>query len=307
MNFLKILAEVRNPVLDVLFQLCTYLGQDIIIIVIICILYWCVNKKIGYQIGLTFFASGLGLQALKITFQIPRPWVLDPAFKPVASAVPAATGYSFPSGHTQSATALYFPLALHAKKKSSRIVLSLLFLLVGFSRMYLGCHTPADVLAAIALTLIIGSGIHQLLISLKDTPNENFVIGLIMMIVSFLVFIYAQFLANRGTILIENAMDCCKAAGAGLGFGLGWYLERTYIKFSTTGTMRGKVIRFFIGISVTAFIEFGSKAVLPSGLIFGAFRYFILVLWVVCLYPFLIKKTQKNNLKQAGPEADNYQ
>ena len=94
---------------------------------------------------------------LKITFRIPRPWVLDPQFQAVPSAIPAATGYSFPSGHTQSGTALYGSLALSTKKKWQSIVAVLIFLLIAFSRMYLGCHTPKDVLTAMLISLAAAS------------------------------------------------------------------------------------------------------------------------------------------------------
>ena len=116
MTFLWFLSEHRTPALDKIMQLVTYFGQEIIIIALICALYWCADKRFAYLLGFTYFTAGLCVQTLKITFRIPRPWILDTNFSAVESAVPAATGYSFPSGHTQGATALYFPLALKAKK-----------------------------------------------------------------------------------------------------------------------------------------------------------------------------------------------
>lgn len=67
---------------------------------VLCFFYWCYDKKFARRIGLTYFSSGLVVQNLKIIFRIPRPWILDPDFHPVQSAIPHATGYSFPSGHT---------------------------------------------------------------------------------------------------------------------------------------------------------------------------------------------------------------
>ena len=106
MDFLNLLSQYRTPAGDVFFQGITLLAQETFVVVVICWLFWCSNKKLAYCLGFTYFTSGLLVQGLKITFRVPRPWLLDSAFEPVASAVPGATGYSFPSGNTQSITAL---------------------------------------------------------------------------------------------------------------------------------------------------------------------------------------------------------
>lgn len=109
MTFLWLLEGIRTPFLDKLMQFITYFGQELIIITFICTLYWCVDKRFAYFLGFSYFTAGLAVQTLKITFRIPRPWVLDPDFHAVESAISGATGYSFPSGHTQGATCLVLP------------------------------------------------------------------------------------------------------------------------------------------------------------------------------------------------------
>ena len=161
MTFLWLLEGIRTPFLDKLMQLVTYFGQELIIIAVICTLYWCVDKRFAYLLGFTYFSAGLCVQALKITFRIPRPWILDPEFRAVESALDGATGYSFPSGHTQGATCLFFPLALRTPRLAAKILYVLAFLGIGFSRMYLGCHTPKDVLTSLALSLVIASVIWK--------------------------------------------------------------------------------------------------------------------------------------------------
>ena len=94
-------------------------------------------------------------QFLKILCRVPRPWVKDPNFTIVESAREAASGYSFPSGHTQVAVGLYGGVARVTGKTWLRIAMIVLALLVGLSRMYLGVHTPADVLVSVGIAAVL--------------------------------------------------------------------------------------------------------------------------------------------------------
>lgn len=290
MEFLKFLEGIRIPVLDHFFQLCTYLGQDIPVLIIICILFWCVSKPLAYRIGLSFFSAGLLLQNLKITFRIDRPWILDPSLHPVASAVPAATGYSFPSGHTQGAASLFSTLALNTGKPALKLLFTLIFCTVGFSRMYLGVHTPKDVLAAIAVSLICSFGVHRLFSGLKDDRRSNRKVGLIMGACSLLTICYALLLLNSGTITADYAADCCKAGGAGLGFSLGWYLERTRIRFDPRGALSWQTLKCLVGLLAALLLKTGIKKILGSSIPAEILQYFLLVLWILVVYPAIFKR-----------------
>lgn len=290
MEFLKFLEGIRLPFLDRFFQWCTYLGQDIPILVIICILFWCVSKTLAYQIGLSFFSAGLLLQNLKITFRIDRPWILDPSLHPVASAVPAATGYSFPSGHTQGAASLFSTLGLNTRNRAAQILFTLIFCTVGFSRMYLGVHTPKDVLAAIGISLIGSFGVHRLFGSLKDDWKSNGLVGLVMGLCSIFTICYALFLLDSQTISADYAADCCKAGGAGLGFSLGWYLERTWVRFDPSGKLPFQVLKCLLGLLAALALKAGMKKILGDGIPAEILQYFLLVLWILVLYPAIFQR-----------------
>ena len=112
MELLHYFASVRTPFLTALFQCFTLFGEELVVIIVLCLLYWCFDKDLAYKVSFGFFLSGLLVQGAKVTFRIDRPWIADPQFEAVERAMETATGYSFPSGHTQGAFALYGTLGL---------------------------------------------------------------------------------------------------------------------------------------------------------------------------------------------------
>lgn len=285
MDFLRLLETIRHPFLDMIFQSATYIAQETIVVLIICWLYWCRDKKLAYTLGFTYFLSGLLVQGLKVTFRIPRPWVLDPDFKAVESALPGATGYSFPSGHTQSGTALFSTLGFHARRGPWKFFCFFMIAFIGFSRMYLGVHTPKDVLVSMGLTLAVSACVYFLLADRLDAPtNVNF-FALLLLAICIFLFIYTGILYTGKTVDPEMAADAFKAGGAGLGFAAGYYIERTRICFSMPRTAKEKALRFIAGLFSVAFLLVLFEMTLKKFLVGAVLSYFLLILWIVALYP----------------------
>lgn len=295
MEFLKVLESIRTPLLDRLFLLLTFFGEEVLVLAIICFLYWCYNKRLAYRICFSFFTSGLLVQTLKITFRVPRPWIKDPSFVPVEEAVSTATGYSFPSGHTQCATALYSTFAWNTKKNRNRIICFIIIFSVMLSRMYLGVHTLQDVLVSFGLTLILSYGTNYLINRFELLDKNYKITALILSIISIIVAVYSLILLRGSIIDTKYAADCCKAAGAGIGFSLGWYIESTYIRFDEKAASPSKqVIKFLIGIGIAVLLKVGLKFILGSTIPADMLRYFILVLWITVVYPYLLKRYDSN-------------
>ena len=294
MELLWAISELRSPFGDKLVQMITYLGEELFLISVICALYWCFNKKLATQIGLTFITSGMLVQGLKITFRIPRPWVLDPTFKPVGTAVEAATGYSFPSGHTQSATSLFAPLSFHTKKLLLKLFYVVCFLLVAFSRMYLGVHTLKDVAVAVLLTCSISFFIDKYQDILIDVVKNTKGICLIVLVIGIALCCYSPLLHHFGLIEAHYVDDCYKIAGAAMGFSFAWYLERTKLNFSTQNlTGKEKALRFIIGLTTTAVLYVVPKLFFKGIALWKMLRYFTVIFWIIYAYPYLFTKYKK--------------
>ncbi|MBS6194890.1 MAG: phosphatase PAP2 family protein [Clostridiales bacterium] len=290
METLHFIAQYRNPILDTLFQTLTLVAQETLVVVIICWIYWCSSKKTAYTLGFTYFISGLLVQGLKITFRIPRPWVLDPDFQAVSSALEGASGYSFPSGHTQSGTALFSTLGFTAKKMRTKLLCFLMMLLIGFSRMYLGVHTPKDVLVSLILTFLISLFVFKGLGPHLTDEAHTVKISLGLLAISALLIGYTAALYISRTADLEMAADAFKACGAGFGFAVGYYLERKYIRFELPETGKQKALRFGAGLLSVVLLMVIFELTIKKYLIGDIVSYFILILWIVAIYPALFSR-----------------
>jgi membrane-associated phospholipid phosphatase len=291
MDLLRLIQSIRTPFLDTLIGLITRLGEETIGIVLLCLIFWCVSKKIAYVIGVAFFLSGLTVQGMKICFRIERPWVIDPAFEPVPGAKEYATGYSFPSGHTQSAAAFYGALGSQVKPMAFKIILFAIPVLVAFSRLYLGVHTLQDVLVSLVITFLLIWLTSKIITSDVESKKKELAISLFLILYAVAVIIIAAIMYSNGTIEERYIADCLKAAGAGIGFAVGMFVERNYIKFSVKSKNIGiHIIKVVIGIAGVLAFQEGLKLIIGTGFIVDMFRYFLMISWVTMLYPLIIKR-----------------
>ena len=160
MDFLRLLAAGRCGALDTFFSGLTYFGSEIAFMAAALLIFWCIDKRQGYYVFLVGALGTVCNQFLKLAFRIPRPWVLDPDFQIVEAARADATGYSFPSGHTQNIVGTTASLFASRKETWVRIVWIVLMVLVPFSRMYLGVHTPLDVGVAFLTALALAAALY---------------------------------------------------------------------------------------------------------------------------------------------------
>lgn len=293
MQFLYFLESIRNPVLDAFFSTITHLGSETLFLVIAIIVYWCVSKKYGYYLMTTGFIGTLLNQFLKLMCRVPRPWVRDPGFTIVEAARADATGYSFPSGHTQSVTTVLGSVARFSKGTALRIICVVLILLTGLSRMYLGVHTPADVLVSLAIGAILVFALWPVFEKSDEKPGILYgaLIGFIVLTTAYVLFVNLHTWPED--IDQHNLQSGIKNGWLLLGCTcamlLSLYLDRRYINFSPAAPLKWQIPKVILGLVLTLAIKEGTKPVFK--LIFGdvlfttALRYFLVVFFAATVWP----------------------
>ena len=305
MTFLYLLENIRTSFLDTLFLLITALGEETVFLVVALIFVWCVNKREGFYILITGLIGTLANQALKLICKVPRPWVKDPAFKPVGDAIEEATGYSFPSGHTQNATTTFGAIGrFNAKKRTFPIVCVIIILLVSFSRMYLGVHTPQDVLTSLLIGGVLVFAFHPLFAT-EERFNKSMpyiVIGSVLLSVSFLVFVLLTPAEAHDAHNYESAMkNACTLLGCTAGLVPMYILDRKYIKYDTRATWYVQIIKLVIGFALVLGVKAGLSS--PLTALFGneyiarCVRYFLIVIVAGILWPYCFKYLTRIKIK----------
>ena len=306
MELLYLLENIRNPILDAVVAFITIFGEETIFMAISMIIFWCIDKWQGYYLLLTGFAGTVINQTLKMTFKVPRPWIKDPNFTIVESAREAATGYSFPSGHTQSSVGMFGGIARANKNKAIRIICIIMCVLVPFSRLYLGVHTPLDVGVSvlIAFSLIfIGYPLFQ---KAKNSPKVMYgilTVMTLMVVGALLYFVYGNhvnleffitsYVDESTMAAYENLTSAIKNACTLLGCIIGLWVVYTVDYFKTDFPVKAvwwaQILKAVGGIALVLCVKEGMRAplelIFQSELLARGIRYFLIVIAGGVIWP----------------------
>ncbi len=293
MQLLYWLESLRNPVLDAIFSLITHLGSETLFIAIAIVVFWCVGKKQGYYLMTVGFFGTVINQFLKLMFRVPRPWVRDPHFTIVESAREGATGYSFPSGHTQNAVSVLGCPARFSRNKALRIACLVLILLTGISRMYLGVHTPTDVGVSLLIGLALVFGIYPFFEHGDEKPLRMYAAMGALTVCALLYVLFVEGHAWPADIDAHNLASGVKngylVLGCGCGMLLSCLIERKWIRFDVKAPLAAQIAKVVLGLALVLALKAGLKpiciAVCGGHAAATALRYFLLVLFAACVWP----------------------
>ena len=301
MDFLYFLEDLRTPVLDTFFSLITHFGEETIFIVLGILFFWCLDKKQGYYLLSIGLLGTIINQFLKLLFRVPRPWVKDPNFTIVESARAEATGYSFPSGHTQASVGIFGGIARANSQKWLRILCIALCIFVPLSRMYLGVHTPADVLVSVAVALVLIFGFYPVLHKAFSAGKNGkktmriFMSAVVALSVAFLLFVHLySFPADIDPHNLDSGMkNAYKMLGCLLGLWLAYEVDMGYTHFDTQAAWWVQIVKVILGLLPILAIKSGLKeplySLIPNTYVADGIRYFLLTAFAGAVWPLTFK------------------
>ncbi len=251
MEAIKFMQKLNNPFFDFLFNFVSFLGEPIVIIGILCTLYWCVDKKKSEKLIFILISSMAFNDCVKNIVRRERPWILD---ETISSLRPdTATGYSFPSGHTQFTATLWPSLMLIFRKKWLYPLGISLMVLMPLSRIYLGAHTFWDVFAGLFLGVFLSLLFYFVYEKISD---KNPLIYLIFLIPALFSVIALLPFWNERPAITE---DTFKIIGLSFGAVFGIIFEKKNINFSEKGTFKKNILKALVGFSGVLIIYGGLK------------------------------------------------
>ncbi len=293
MELLYWFETIRTPALDTAMSLVTRLGEETFFMVAALFVFWCVDKRRGYYLLAVGFTGTLINQWLKIVCRVPRPWVRDPHFTIVESARDGAAGYSFPSGHTQSAVGVFGGVARFTRRWWLRCVCLVLLVLVSVSRMYLGVHTPADVGVSFAVTAALVLLLYPLIESTLWFPGRMYVILGVLLGASAAFVAFVELFPFPADVDAANLAGAVKnawsMAGAVGGMLLAGLFDNRLLQFPNRAPWWGQLVKLLGGLVLVVLVKSLLKAPLLA-LCGGhqaahALRYFLMVLTAGALWP----------------------
>lgn len=282
---LQTIRELFGGIFDGFMCQITVLAEGTVTFLVMAAVYWCIHKRTGQLMAWNVAIACTLNQFLKAVCKVERPWVRDERIHPVEAALPAASGYSFPSGHTTRALAVYGSAGLSARKhRGVSIVLWGLLALIMFSRNYLGVHTLWDVAGAFVIGMILLFLIDRILNWVEAGKNRDLIVCAAGCVLCFLPML---------------KVGCLSNAGAGMGILLGWLVERRWISFSTDGKPAVKFVRFGCGALLIIVIQ----KILPLFLTLfmrakyaGFFANMALAVFIMAIWPLVFVSVERKSV-----------
>ncbi len=282
LSVLQYLAGIRSPLLDIFMEAITFLGEDTLLIVLISVIYFMIQKESAYRLCFVTVCS-LGLNGIiKNICKMPRPFATG---KVSCIRPETATGYSFPSGHTQNFATWSTALSRILKKRWFTVMMLVLSVAIGFSRLYLGAHYPSDVAAGLVLGILMGI-FGSMLYEKHKNPIRLFAPVCIGMGI-FGIF----FLMNPD----PHFADYFKCVGLMCGLTASAHIDKAFGNITYNVAIWKKLLRVIIAVVLALIFRAGLKLFsfpdsLHLSLIWDTFRHFVLITAVFGVYPILIPK-----------------
>ena len=162
--------------------------------------------------------------------------------------------------------------------------------------MFLGVHTPADVLVSAAIAVILVFALYPIINCIKNNPKGMRVLLSIMAVWCIAQVIFMELFPfpsdSDAEQIFSGLKNAYKMLGAVFGVFIVYELDLRYIKFETKAVWWAQIIKLVLGIALTlgvkelCYMVFG---LLPYEVCGRAFSYFFMVIFAGCVWPLTFK------------------
>lgn len=245
------LEPLRSDLLTPVFLLVTQFGGIYALLSLLAIFYWLWRKDVAMHLIVAASVTATVNGLLKATIQAPRPDEVE--------ALVNSAGWGMPSGHAQMAVLFWGWLAIHIGTARAFAGAALMILLIGFSRIYLGVHTPLQVLAGFAMgavLLAIFCSVFRWLVPLLKDVNDHLKASLLaVLLISFALMVPA--VTAPGAILPAQEV-ALRIALIVVGFWWGGVIEQSRIRYQFIGNSVRMLLVVGIGLAIFVPYFFGA-------------------------------------------------
>ncbi|MDG5789210.1 phosphatase PAP2 family protein [Evansella sp. AB-P1] len=280
-EILRFFTNLQQPVLDQIAWVLTFLGDETFYFIILPFVFWCVSKGFGIRLLYVFVVSVYVNAWLKTLFAVTRPvgyegLGINSLYVESAEVGSRFPHDSFPSGHAQGSTTLWGYIAYRVNQPITWIIALVLILLISIARVYTGVHWPSDIIGGIAIAIIIITVCHFVEKFLQSiTDGGKIVLAVVLPIVMVFLFTDPEGFSYSGFLL---------------GAGIGYFVEKHYVRMAIPVSWFKRIIAYIIGILVLFGLQTGLKEILPDLAIYDGLRYMILGLWGLWFAPWVFVK-----------------
>ena len=293
--------NIETIFLDTTSEIITVFGESPIPLLITVFIYWCWDKKKGFVVVSSLLSAMMSMQILKAIFRIPRPFMKYPELIQ-GKRQQTATGFSFPSGHSTTASSFYGGLCYSFKQKWIRALSIALIVLVPISRLYLGVHWPMDILIGTLIGLVSAFALGRVFEKLYRDEKAFMIYTILFALVTLLIALplaivmdvntlnYATLAEFKATTLYRAIHNLMQNSAIAAGIFAGMALDRKTLKFVPAQSAKTRILSLVAGLLMLAVVALALTAIPVAKYTFEFLTLAFVGIWVTYLVPLIATK-----------------